>query len=191
MNEITLNEMNIVLAILKHPRTQWNASMLGREIGITPMGALKILKRLKDQQTLITESVAQSNVYKLAKSDYLTSYLIFLLKHEARDYQRWIKELEDIAAKAIILFGSTLTKSNPNDIDLLILTNQAQFERIKEEIAKINSINTKKLHPVYQNYEDLVNNLKKKDPVIESAFKGVTLKGEESIIKVYYESRKE
>ena len=47
MNDITKAEMDAVLTIVKSPEQNYNANNLAKIIGVTPMGALKILKRLE------------------------------------------------------------------------------------------------------------------------------------------------
>ena len=46
MKEITSLEMHLALTILKSPEVEYNANSIARELKITPMGALKILKKL-------------------------------------------------------------------------------------------------------------------------------------------------
>ena len=89
------------------------------------------------------------------------------------------------------MFGSILSKENPNDIDVLLITDQKRFAKLQQEIKEINEINIKKIHPMYQTYEDIIKNIKKKDKPILNAIKGIIIRGEEKFLNIYNESRKE
>ena len=52
MKEITKAEMDIVLRIIKSPEVDYNANAIAKVVGITAMGALKILKRLESEVIL-------------------------------------------------------------------------------------------------------------------------------------------
>ena len=91
----------------------------------------------------------------------------------------------------IVLFGSVLEKPNPNDIDVLLVTDQKRFPKLQREIKELNEINIKKIHPIYQTYNDIVKNIKKRDKPVLNAIKGIIVFGEERFLEVYNESRKE
>lgn len=87
-------------------------------------------------------------------------------------------------ADAAILFGSVLRKGNEaNDIDVLAVTSQNKFRKLKGEIAELNKINEKRMHAVYQSLEDLRNNRINQDKVILNALKGIVAFGEEIVIE--------
>ncbi|MBS3159521.1 hypothetical protein J4436_01920 [Candidatus Woesearchaeota archaeon] len=94
-------------------------------------------------------------------------------------------------ADVIVLFGSVLEKPNPNDIDVLLMTDQKRFPKLQQEIKELNEINIKKIHPMYQTSNDIIKNIKKKDKPLLNAIKGIVIIGEEKFLEIYHESRKE
>jgi len=197
MKEITKFEMNVVLILVKSPEVIYNANSLSKVIGITPMGALKILKRLEQESIVKSKKIGKAITYRINVEDpYTHKYISLILEREAQyadpQVKRWIKDVKKIKnANVIILFGSVLEKSNPNDIDVLLVTNQKLFPKLQQEIKELNEINIKKIHPMYQTYGDIIKNIKKRDKPILNAIKGIIIFGEDKFIKIYNESRKE
>jgi len=191
MKDITKKEMELILTIFKNPTDDFNANNISLKIGVTPMGALKIMKRLEKQGILISKKIGKAVFYKInLDKDYVADYLIFLLKREAElsspYIKRWINEARRInSADIAILFGSALKKeSKANDIDILIVTDQKRFKKAKNEIEDINEISEPKLHAVYQTLNDLKENIRRKDAVVLSAIKGIIAIGYRDLIKI-------
>ena len=191
MNDISHNEMVLVLKILKNPEFMYNANSIAKEIGISSMGALKILKRLEKENVLLAQQLGKATFYKINKTnEYVLDYLKFLLKREveqAHPYVKvWANELKKIKnTDCAVLFGSVLRKyEKANDIDVLLVTDKKRYSLLKKEIEEINMINTKKIHCIYQTKEDLRSNIKKSDKVVLSAIKGKVVVGEDLFIQV-------
>jgi hypothetical protein len=166
MMALTENEMKAVLAIVKSPEKMYNANSLSKAIGITSMGTLKILKRLEKQSILKSKEIGKSRIYNVADNSYARNYIGFLLSKEQADspafVKRWINEIKKIkSADLSILFGSAIRKADANDIDVLFVTDQKRFARLKKEVDEVNKINIKKIHPLYQTQEDIISNIKK------------------------------
>ncbi len=197
MKEITSAEMNVVLTLVKSPEVVYNANSLSKVIGITPMGTLKILKRLEQENIVKSKKIGKATTYKVNVEDsYAQKYLFLILVREAQSanpqVKRWITEVKKIKnADIIVLFGSVLEKPNFNDIDVLLITDQKRFSKLQQEIKELNEINIKKIHPMYQTYEDIIKNIKKRDKPILNAIKGIIIIGEEKFLEIYNESRKE
>ena len=196
MKEITKAEMDVVLKLVKSPEVDYNANNLAKVVGITAMGALKILKRLEGESILKSKKIGKAIIYRVNQESYARRYIGLILSRESLYanplVKRWIGEVKKIKnADLIILFGSVLEKSNPNDIDLLLVTDQKRFPKLQEEIKELNKINIKKLHPLYQTYNDLIKNIKKRDKPLLNALKGIVGRGEEKFLDIYHESRKE
>lgn len=192
MRGITKREMLIALKIFKTPEIEFNASSISREAGLTPMGALKILKKLEKDGVLASKAAGKAVFYRLNLSNaYARAYVIFALKSEAEHAQpyvkRWVGELRKLkSADAAILFGSVLKKDrDARDIDVLAVTSQGKFEKLKEEVAELNKINEKRMHVVYQSLDDLRNNITKQDRVVLNALKGVVAFGEDGLIEAF------
>ena len=197
MDTITKNEMHTILSIVKSPEMMYNANNLAKVLEITSMGTLKILKKLEQELILKSKQIGKARIYRInLDDDYSKNYINLLLSREALhsspQIKRWASELKKIKhADLIILFGSVLDKKEPNDIDVLFVTEQKNFKKLKDEIKELNQINVKNVHPVYQSKEDLILNIKEKDKVILNAIKGIFIKGENNFLEVYDESRKE
>lgn len=192
MLNITNNEMCFILSIFKNPEKEFNANSLAKHIDISSMGALKIAKKLEKENILVSRIFGKAKFYRINfNNDYAREYIKFLLKRESEQtlpyIKVWIREIKKIkSADAAILFGSVLRKQKEaKDIDVLLITNQKKFKELKKEIEKINIINAKKLHPVYQTKRDLEKNIKKQDKPILSAIKGIVVSGEDIMVKLF------
>ncbi len=191
MNDISKYEMEIVLRILKSPELAYNANSLAKEMKISSMGALKIVKRLEKENVLLAQQLGKATFYKINNtSAYVLNYLSFLLRREveqAHPYVKmWTNEIKKIKhIDSAILFGSVLKKyQEANDVDVLLVTNKRGFSLVKKEIEEINAINIKKIHPLYQTKQDLLKNIEKKDKVILNAIKGKIIVGEDFFIRM-------
>ncbi len=197
IKDISSNEIKALLVLLKSPEHHYNARSLSSKVGITPMGMLKILKKTQHQDLLKSQKIGNATIYSINWiHPYVAHYLIFLLLYE-KDHtsplvKRWIREISKVKhSQLVILYGSTLTSSNPHDIDVLFLTDKAKFRSLKQEIREINTINVKKIHPLYQTYDDFIENIKKKNGIALAAMKGIIVNGAELFVNICYESSKE
>ena len=197
MKEITKAEMDVVLKLVKSPEVDYNANSLAKIVGITAMGALKILKRLESESILKSKKIGKAVIYRVnTESSYARRYVELILSRESLHanppVKRWIEELRKIKnVDIIVLFGSVLEKSNPNDIDVLLITDQKRFPKLQQEIKELNEINIKKIHPMYQTYHDIIKKIKRRDNPLLNAIKGIIIIGEEKFMEIYNESRKE
>lgn len=183
LQTITSNETELVLTVLKNPRVQYSATNLAEKVGISPMGALKIVKNLEKEGLLTSKTVGKSIIYNIDMfPEYNKQYLKFLLQREAQQakpYTKvWINELKKVtAAEIIILFGSILKKDSVQDIDVLFVTKE--LSKLKKEIQGIEVLSTTKIHPVFQSQEDFRKNIRKEDKALLSAIRGIVVKGED------------
>jgi predicted nucleotidyltransferase len=192
MRNITNNEMLFVLSIFKSPEIDYNANSIAKHIKISPMGALKIARKLEKENVLISKELGKARFYKLNfENDYAREYVRFLLKAEAEQApayaKRWIREVRKLKnADSAILFGSVLREQEKaKDVDVLLITDQRSFPKLKKEIEEINLINVKRLHPLYQTKEDIKKNIKKNDGVVLNAIKGIVAFGEDKLINLF------
>ncbi|MBI2137176.1 hypothetical protein HYU12_01510 [Candidatus Woesearchaeota archaeon] len=190
MKDITDNEMHFVLGIFKSPELEYNANSISKLIGISSMGALKIAKRLEKENILVFREFGKAKFFRLNHgSEYVRDYVKFLLKREAEQANSyvkvWINELRKLkSAHAAILFGSVLTKHREaGDVDAVLITDEKKFTELKKEVEEVNSINVKRLHPVYQSKADFIKNIGKGDKVLLNAITGIVVFGEDVIIK--------
>ncbi len=192
MKNITENEMRFILTVCKNPKRAYNANTLSKVLGISRMGCLKIAKKLEKGKIVRVNPLGRAKFFRVdLRTEYVRNYVSFLLKREAEQagaYVRvWVHELREKITKAqlIVLFGSVLTKGNEaNDIDVLFVTRQNDFEKLKKEVEKINQISPKRVHPVYQSFQDLKENIQKQDPVILNIIRGIVVSGTEAFVEV-------
>ncbi|MBS3064840.1 MAG: hypothetical protein J4472_03425 [DPANN group archaeon] len=192
MLNITNNEMYFILSIFKNPEKEYNANSIAKQIGISSMGALKIAKKLEKENIIISRKLGKAKFFKINfNNNYVKQYLGFLLKREAEQASSyvkvWIREIRKLkSADVAILFGSVLQKQkDAGDVDVLLITNQKKFTKLKKEIESLDIINVKKLHPLYQTKEDVVKNVKKEDKPLLNAIKGIVVLGDDVIIKLF------
>ena len=76
MKDITNNEMLFVLSIFKSPEKEYNANNMAKHLGISPMGALKIAKRLEKGDTIGI----------IAPSNPITSKRKYLLENAVKKF---------------------------------------------------------------------------------------------------------
>ena len=192
MNDLTANEMKVMLRIFKDFNSKCNANSLSKELGLSAMGVLKILKKLHNQNLLKVEVVGKARIYSINfRNDYAKEYLVFLLRKEAEEsagkVKRWVVELRKLEGSAEIgvLFGSVIKSDKFSDVDLLAVLKQTQLKGFNKIIEGINQLAVKKVHPVRQSVQDFRNNLLKKDKVLLSAVKeGIVLFGYEKFVEV-------
>ena len=190
MKDITKKEMELVLKIFKSPEEEHNASSISKSLDMTRMGALKIMKKLEKQGILESRQMGKATFYKIDKhSDYASDYLVFMLKREAEQsspcIKRWINDIKKIKnADIAILFGSVLkNESKANDIDVLFVTEKKKFTDLKKEVKRIDELNEKNLHPIYQTDGDLKDNIKKHDKMLLNALKGIVITGQKELVE--------
>lgn len=197
MEGITKSEIAVASALVKSPETMYNANNLSKVLGITSMGTLKILKRLEKDGIVTATKIGKASIYKVNIANYhARNYIKFLLSKESANsigfVKRWVSEIRKIKnADLAILFGSALEKESSKDIDVLLLTDQKRFGKLKKEVEEINKLNIKEVHPLYQTQKDLISNIKKKDKAVLNSIKGIVVFGEDKFLEVYNESCRE
>ena len=107
------NEMKAILEIVKSLNENYNANNLSKILGITPMGTLKILKKLEKEHILKSNQMGNAFFYEVDfENEYTLDYIKFLLKNEAElsnSYvKRWIRELRKVNKANIIIIYQNL-----------------------------------------------------------------------------------
>jgi len=190
----TTNESKVVLRIVKDIEQEYNANNISKVIKISSMGALKILKKLEKDNILVSRKLANISFYNINfENSYAFDYVEFLLKDEAEHsssyIRRWVSEIRRIKeAEISVIFGSVLRIGDKaKDIDVLFVVKKENFDKLRNEIEKLNQLNDKKIHPIYQTEEDFRKNLIKKDLIILESIKGIVVFG----YKIFLEILKE
>lgn len=190
MTSLTPKENEVLLTLFKDFSKDYNANSLSKNVGITPRGALKILKNLHKQNLLNRKQFGKAVFYKINLFDYYTFRTIeTLLIYEAREkVARWLAEFKELSkhVEIAIIFGSiTRNPKQANDIDLLLVFTQKKLKQVKNFINEKNKILLQPIHLIMQSPNDIKKNLKKKDPVILNALKrGYILHGYDKLIEI-------
>ena len=158
-------------------------------MGITPKGAHKLLKKLKQQNIVKPQKIGNAVFYQVNFAYDLARKAaeLALFEEIKLPYARaQAKDLEALrqTALAAMLFGSVLEKGEKaQDIDVLIIVEKKNYKAFQAELAKIQRMKPKRIQPVIQAPQDIVNNLKKQDKVIlEIMRKGQILWGHDIIV---------
>ena len=84
MIELTRKEQEALLIIYKGVANFYNANSLSKELEITQVGTMKLLKRFGKNSILLSKRIGKSITYKLNLEDNFVCQLIeFLLADEA------------------------------------------------------------------------------------------------------------
>ena len=184
---LTEKEREAALILLKEFTKYYNANSISKVLGITHVGAQKILKRLLNENLLISERIGKSIVYKLKlDDDYVKKLLIFLLADEANHFKRWKEEFSELFKKGriIIIYGSAIKNYNAaNDIDIMIVINKNEHNEVNKFLRQKQTILPKKLHAIKLTSKELLENIKNK-AMIDIITNGIVLYGQEEYIEV-------
>ncbi|MCH7568623.1 MAG: nucleotidyltransferase domain-containing protein [Nanoarchaeota archaeon] len=164
MIELTKKEQEALLFIYKDISNFYNANSLSKELGITQVGTMKILKRFEVSNILASKKIGKSIVYRVNIEDEFVQKLIaFILINEASKYLRWKDEFESLHKKGrIVLFYGSASRnySRAKDIDVFLILDEKDIREVNKKIEKIQNILPKKLHVIKATKEDFVRNIK-------------------------------
>lgn len=189
MIELTRKEQEALLIIYKDVANFYNANSLSKEIMITQVGTMKLLKRFEKNNILLSKRIGKSIVYKInIEEEFVQKLIAFALINEASKYQRWKDEFKSLYKKdRILLFYGSASRnySNAKDIDLFIVINKKDFHEVSKKLEKIQSILPKKLHAIKATKEDLVKNIKENNKsMIEILKTAIVLYGYDKYMEV-------
>ena len=172
MARTSQNEMKVLSFLTRHFTEKYSINQLAKHVDMTPKGAHKLLKRLEQEEIINPQKLGNAIFYALNfKSDLaLKKAELSLFETLTLPYARaQAKDLERLRpfAQTAILFGSVLEKGDKaKDIDVLFVLDKKNYKSFQNELDKLQRIKPKKIHPVLQAPEDIVNNLRKQDTVI-------------------------
>lgn len=192
MRNITENEMKIMLRLFKDVGIWYNSNNLSKEVGISPMGTLKILRNLRKENILKYREEGRRKYYYINyQNPYAMDYVNFLLKKEARDavprVKRWLSDLQSFEdyVEIAIVFGSVLRTDSHNDVDIVMVYKAKNNSKVLSLVKEKNMLSTKRIHPIRQTMNDLKKNIKKGDKAIMNALKfGIVGIGHQKLVEV-------
>jgi len=188
MTATSILEKDVVLHLFKDFTHDYNSNTLSHLLNKSRVGTLKALKAMEEDGILKSKALGKAFFFKVNLAErYSRKNVETLLMEEARKHSRWLEELNKLFdhTHLVILFGSILRSSEAKDIDLLIVYDQKNNEKINKIINDKNQILLKKIHPIKQTREDLKKNIEKQDKVVLNAIKeGIVLHGYETLIEI-------
>jgi len=189
MIELTKKEQEALLIIYKDVANFYNANSLSKELMITQVGTMKLLKRFERNNILLSKRIGKSIVYKInIEEEFVQKLIAFALINEASKYQRWKDEFKPLHKKdRILLFYGSASKnySNAKDIDIFIVINKKDFHEVNKKLEKIQGILPKKLHAIKATKEDLVKNIKENNKsMIEILKTAIVLYGYDKYMEI-------
>lgn len=190
MKTLTRKESEALLLLFKDLTKNYNANSISKSINITPRGALKILKNLKEKNLLISKQFGKAVFYKINSEDYYTFRTIetILLQESREKALRWLFEFKDLFKdiEIAIIFGSVLRdEKKARDIDVIFIFKKQKYKDVMNFIEQKNKILLSPIHPVIQMPKDFKSNLIKKNSALLNALKhGYILHGYDKLISV-------
>ena len=181
-------EQKILKILFKEPYENYNSRSISKKVGISHVGAFKILKKLEERKIVLSKKIGRANIYSLNLNNLMTLREVdMLLTLESQNYNRWLEDLKELGKNAdfLILFGSIIrNEKEARDVDILIISKKNNLQQLKKLIEEKNSIASKKIHALFQIKEDFFKDLKNKNKVIlEILNTGIVLFGQENLTK--------
>ncbi len=190
MENLTKNEAKVMDFLIRHFDEQNSINQIARKLAISPMGAYKILKKLEGIKAVTPEKISNSTYYHFNPNEEIGIKLgeFVLVQNELNSYAK--VQAEDLRrikpfTLACILYGSVLTKGKEaRDIDVILVLNRNKFGSVQGQLEKLKELKPKKIHDILFTPEDLVANMKEKNPAVVDAIRtGKVLWGSEIILK--------
>lgn len=185
---LTNKESEILLKLFKDFSKDFNANSISKDIKITPRGALKIFKKLGENNLIKGRCLGKAVFYRINFNDEYTCKIIeTLLIAQAREKaSRWLEEFKDIFkdTEIIIIFGSVIRNpKEAKDIDVLFVFEKKKYRKITDFVENKNKILIKKIHNIFQTMEDLNINLKNNKAIQDAVRTGYVLYGQNKLIE--------
>lgn len=187
---MTCNEKKVLRFLLANFDSDYSINEISKHCSLSPNGAYEMLKKFEKKGVLMHKQIANARSYKINFSNLEAEKTLELSLMP--DYQKPkikyrhadLKDLEKIS-KLCIIFGSYLTKKEPNDIDILFVIKKADYKKYSELLEKIKQSIPFKVHDIIQTKEDLIKNIKKQDKIIKEILaNGTVLWGHGFFIEV-------
>ena|SRR3989344_1461841 len=190
--EIVKPNIRILKVLLKDISIKHTITSMSKEVGLTRVGAWKVLKKLEEEKLIILSPVGtgKTSAYNINlnwNNPILEKMLVLALTEEALKNQRWMGNFSELENKVyfLIIYGSIIrSPKEASDIDILGVIRKNNFIKIEESIKKIQKIQAKKIHALNFTETEFKQELEKPNKVFINAIKkGIVLFGQERFIK--------
>ena len=188
---LTVNEKCVLRFLATTIGKNMSMNDIGKACGVTSGGSYKILTKLEKEGILRATPIANLKAYKLDFESEKTARVLELafmpdaLEGRVRLRADDLKQLKAVT-KACVLFGSYITtKKEPGDLDVFFVLERKNFEAYKQASSKVQDITPVKIQDVVQTTDDVLQNLKKGDPIVVEALRnGIVLWGFDVLVQV-------
>ncbi|MBU0929801.1 MAG: hypothetical protein KJ623_01895 [Nanoarchaeota archaeon] len=185
-------ESKILKIILKDFSAKHTITSIAKEIGMTRVGAWKILKKLEKEKMIVLSPIGTGKtsayIIRLNWNNVIMEKTLSLaLTEDALKNQRWMDNFAKLENKLdfLIIYGSIIhSPKEADDIDILGITSKNKFIEIEDSIKKIQKIQIKKIHILNFTEAEFKQELEKSNKAfIDAVKKGIILFGQEKFIK--------
>lgn len=190
MVSLTENQSKVINLLIRDFNKKTSIRMIAKQLGLSPMGAQKILKGFERESVTIKEKIGTGIFYSLNLNNETAFKLgeIILTQNKLNSYAKvYMKNLEKLKpyTKSCVLFGSILHKGEKaGDVDVLVIIDKKDFKKVERKKQEIEKISAKTIQFVYQTQKDLEENIAKRDKaVLEIIRTGAVLWGQNFILK--------
>ena len=185
-------DSKILKMLLKEFSVKHTVTSIAKEIGMTRVGAWKILKKLEAENLILLSSIGtgKTSTYNISlnwDNSLVEKKLSLALTEDAIKNQRWADNFSELKNKInfLIIYGSIIhSPKEASDIDILGITSKNKFVEIEESIRKIQKTQIKKIHTLNFTEAEFKQELERSNKAfIDAIKKGVILFGQEKFIK--------
>ena len=136
--EIVKPNIRILKVLLKDISIKHTITSMSKEVGLTRVGAWKVLKKLEEEKLIILSSVGtgKTSAYNINlnwNNPILEKMLVLALTEEALKNQRWMGNFSELENKVyfLIIYGSIIrSPKEASDIDILGVIRKNNFIKI-------------------------------------------------------------
>lgn len=189
---LTKNEIKVINLLLRNFTERYSINGIARALGLSPMGAYKMLKKLEKNKILVNEKIGQGVYYEINLHESIgqkaAEFVLTASTNDLSPYARVCRE-DMLKSRSLTscagLFGSVLTKGmEANDVDIFYVAKVSDYKKLRKSIEEWQKTCSKPLHLFVQTKEDLVSNLKKKDaPLLDILKKCAFFWGQEVVVE--------
>ena len=185
----TENKKRALLILFKDFTSYYNANTISKQLGISRIGSMKLLKKLKTENLVTATVIGKSTVYKPnMQNSYMLDLITFILAEESNGFKRWKEEFKEffVEGRIILLYGSTIVNyTKARDIDIMILRKAGDSGQIHKLINEKQQLLPKKIHAIDLTSQEFIKNVQNKQvAVIDIVKNAVILYGQSKYVEL-------
>jgi len=190
-------QKEILYNITRDPNTSYTISHLAKQIKSSRVSIWKNIKTLVKMNliiiTYIGEGKSKTQIIKPNWENILLErLLLYYTTLDASEKEKWQYQFKDLENKCLylILFGSMLINEKyALDIDILIISNKKNINKIDKQILELQKTSEKEIHATIMTPNEIKDVIKQKNnPIIDAIQKGIILYGQDIFISLLKEA---